>query len=47
VTGDRRKALTLGLRMIGFILRFWLTTLGRARRPALHRAVTRARGGAR
>ncbi len=37
VTGDLRKALALGLRMIGFILRFWLATLGRAQRPAVHR----------
>lgn len=32
VTGDLRKAIVLGLQMIGFILRFRLQTLGRARR---------------
>ncbi len=34
VTGDLRKAVVLGVQMIAFILRFRLTTLGRARRPA-------------
>jgi glycosyltransferase involved in cell wall biosynthesis len=33
VTGDLRKAVVLGLHMFGFILRFRLRTLGRARRP--------------
>lgn len=33
VTGDLKKAFGLGLRMIGFILQFWLAWLGRARRP--------------
>ena len=33
VTGDLGKAFGLGLRMIAFILRFRLATLGRARRP--------------
>ena len=37
VTGDLRRAVVLGLQMIGFVLRFWLVTLGRARRPAVHR----------
>lgn len=32
VTGDLRKAIVLGVQMIGFILRFRLLTLGRARR---------------
>lgn len=34
VTGDLKKAVGLGLQMIGFILRFWIAWLGRARRPA-------------
>lgn len=33
VTGDLGKAFGLGLRMIAFILRFRLATLGRSRRP--------------
>jgi hypothetical protein len=33
VTGDLRKALLLGLQMIGFILLYRLKTLGRTRRP--------------
>jgi glycosyltransferase involved in cell wall biosynthesis len=33
VTGDTRKAFVLGVRMIAFILRFRLATLGRQRRP--------------
>jgi hypothetical protein len=33
VTGDRRKALVLGLQMIGFILLYRLRTLGKTRRP--------------
>ena len=32
VTGDLGKAVVLGLQMIGFIVRFRLATLGRARR---------------
>jgi hypothetical protein len=36
VTGDLRKAIVLGLQMIGFILRYRLKTLGKTRRaPAL------------
>ena len=43
VTGDLRTAFGLGLRMIGFILRYRLRTLGRARKaprpaPGLHKA---------
>lgn len=34
VTGDRRKAVRLGLRMIGYIVRFRLATLGSTHRPA-------------
>jgi glycosyltransferase involved in cell wall biosynthesis len=34
VTGDARKALLLGLRMIWFILQFRLATLGKSRRSA-------------
>ena len=34
VTGDLRKAIVLGVQMIGFILRFRLLTLGRARRAS-------------
>lgn len=37
VTGDLRKAIVLGLQMVGFILRFRLRTLGRARKPSFHR----------
>ena len=37
VTGDLRKAVGLGLVMIGFILRFRIVTLGRARRPSVPR----------
>jgi hypothetical protein len=33
VTGDLRKALVLGLQMIGFILAYRLKTLGKTRRP--------------
>lgn len=33
VTGDLRKALVLGLQMIGFILLYRLKTLGKTRRP--------------
>jgi glycosyltransferase involved in cell wall biosynthesis len=33
VTGDLRKAVVLGLQMIGFILGYRLKTLGRTRRP--------------
>jgi hypothetical protein len=33
VTGDRRKALLLGLQMIAFIIRFRLASLGRNRHP--------------
>ena len=33
VTGDLRKAVVLGLQMIGFILRYRLQTLGKTRRP--------------
>lgn len=33
VTGDLAKAAILGVQMIGFIVRFRLTTLGQARRP--------------
>ena len=33
VTGDLRKALALGLQMIGFILLYRLRTLGKTRRP--------------
>jgi glycosyltransferase involved in cell wall biosynthesis len=37
VTGDLRKAVVLGLQMIGFILFYRLKTLGKTRRPlALH-----------
>jgi hypothetical protein len=34
VTGDLRKALVLGLQMIGFILAYRLKTLGKTRRPS-------------
>ena len=34
VTGDLGKAVRLGLVMVGFILRFRFSTLGRARRPS-------------
>jgi len=34
VTGDIGKTVRLGLRMIGFILRFRLATIGQARKPA-------------
>jgi glycosyltransferase involved in cell wall biosynthesis len=44
VTGDLGAALVLGLQMIGFILRFRLATLGRARRPARARPVARVEG---
>ena len=37
VTGDIKKALVLGMTMIVFILRFRLTSIGRARKPAFHR----------
>jgi glycosyltransferase involved in cell wall biosynthesis len=33
VTGDTRKAVVLGVQMIGFIFRFRLATLGRQQRP--------------
>lgn len=39
VTGDLKKAVVLGLRMIAFILRFRLATAGRARRPGRPRLV--------
>ncbi len=39
VTGDIRKAIKLGVIMIGFIIRFRLTSIGRARKPAFHRTL--------
>ena len=35
VTGDLRKAFVLGLRMIGFILAFRISSLGHSRRPGM------------
>ncbi len=46
VTGDLRKAVVLGFRMIGFILRFRLATLGQTRRPPEPRPRGRAAGTA-
>ena len=37
VTGDMGKAIRLGLEMTSFILKFRLATLGRSRRPDVHR----------
>ena len=37
VTGDIKKTFVLGMTMIGFILRFRITSIGRARKPAFHR----------
>jgi glycosyltransferase involved in cell wall biosynthesis len=44
VTGDLRKALVLGLQMIGFILRFRLVTLGRKRKAPLRQMQALAEG---
>jgi glycosyltransferase involved in cell wall biosynthesis len=46
VTGDLWKALVLGLRMIAFILRFRLATLGRVRHPPLRSSPALAEGEA-
>ena len=45
VTGDPRRAIALGLRMIAFILRFRLATLGRSRRPSRPRPVAGVTAG--
>ena len=45
VTGDLRKALVLGLQMIGFILLYRLKTLGKTRRHPRWRVKMRAMPG--
>lgn len=37
VTGDLGKAIRLGVEMTGYVLKFRLNSIGRARRPHLHR----------